>query len=126
MTGTPSRTARVPTARWDLKEAAGKAPNRGTRCAYEARNRGRGSGDFLARRHPERLRVDATGLGRRSRALPWEICARAMEGRTSPLGVARGAQKSAEGIPGCRTSPRPEQVTLDRCRSLDDQSSRRK
>ena len=46
MTGTPSRTARVPTARWDLKEAVGKAPNRGTRTAYEARRRGRGSVGF--------------------------------------------------------------------------------
>jgi hypothetical protein len=82
MTGTSSRTARVPTARWDLKEAAGKTPNRGTRSAYEARSRGRGSVGFLARCHPERLRVYVAGLGRRSRALPWEICTRAIEGRT--------------------------------------------
>ena len=36
MTGTPSRTARVPSVRWDLKEAVGKLPARGTRTAYEA------------------------------------------------------------------------------------------
>jgi len=83
MTGTPSRTARVPTARWDLKEAEGKTPNRGTRRAYEARGSGRGSVGFQVRCHPERLRVYATGSGRRSRALPWEICPRA-ETRAGP------------------------------------------
>ena len=41
MTGTPSRTARVSTARWDLKEAVGKPPTRGTRSACEAADRGR-------------------------------------------------------------------------------------
>jgi hypothetical protein len=39
MTGTPSRTARVSTARWNLKEAEGKLPTRGTRIAYEAASR---------------------------------------------------------------------------------------
>jgi hypothetical protein len=34
--GTVSRTARVSTARWDLKEAAGKALARRTETAYEA------------------------------------------------------------------------------------------
>ena len=42
MTGTPSRTARVPTARWDLKEAGGKPLTRGTRTASEAWSHGRG------------------------------------------------------------------------------------
>jgi hypothetical protein len=42
MPGTPSRTARVPIARWDLKEAEGKSPARGTRTAYEANVCGRG------------------------------------------------------------------------------------
>ena len=44
MPGTPSRTARVSIARWNLKEAAGKLPVRGTRTASEAngsRARGR-------------------------------------------------------------------------------------
>src|SRR5690606_10667608 len=36
MTGTPSRTARVSAVRWNLKEAEGKLPTRGTRIAYEA------------------------------------------------------------------------------------------
>ena len=34
--GTTSRTARVPTARWNLKEAAGKTLARRTEIAYEA------------------------------------------------------------------------------------------
>ena len=42
MTGTPSRTARASTARWGLKEAAGKALTRGTRTVYEAIVCGRG------------------------------------------------------------------------------------
>ena len=40
MTGTPSRTARVPIVRWDLKEAEGKLLTRGTRIACEALCRG--------------------------------------------------------------------------------------
>ena len=40
MTGTPSRTARVPIVRWDLKEAEGKILTRGTRIACEASCRG--------------------------------------------------------------------------------------
>ena len=36
MTGTPSRTARVSTARGDLKEAVSKLLTRGTRIACEA------------------------------------------------------------------------------------------
>jgi hypothetical protein len=39
MTGTPSRTARVSTARWNLKEVEGKLLARGTRTAYEATTR---------------------------------------------------------------------------------------
>ncbi len=43
MTGTPSRTARVSTARWNLKEAVSKRLTRGTRTACEAAYRGQGS-----------------------------------------------------------------------------------
>ena len=39
MSGTSSRTARVSIARWNLKEAEGKLPARGTRIAYEALSR---------------------------------------------------------------------------------------
>lgn len=46
MTGTSSRTARVPIARWDLKEAVSKSLTRGTRIASEADHGGRGSVGF--------------------------------------------------------------------------------
>ena len=117
MTGTPSRTARVPTARWDLKEAAGKAPNQGTRTVYEADRRGRGSAGLRTQCHPKRRDVYAAGLGRRSRALPWEVCTRAMEGRPSPFEMwaesRRSQQRAARPMqrPEARTSnpgPMPE------------------
>ena len=47
--GTVSRTARVPTARWDLKEAAGKALARRTEIAYEAAVAGEKAHIFKAR-----------------------------------------------------------------------------
>ena len=46
MTGTASRTARVSTARWNLKEAAGKIPARRTEITYEAVPFGR-EGNYL-------------------------------------------------------------------------------
>jgi len=63
MTGTPSRTARVPPARRDLKEAEGKPPNRGTRSVYEAHGRGRGSGEARVRSHPGTVVRRCVGLG---------------------------------------------------------------
>ena len=47
MTGTPSRTARVPIVRWDLKEAVSKILTRGTRIVCEALCRGAREGRFL-------------------------------------------------------------------------------
>jgi hypothetical protein len=47
--GTVSRTARVPTARWDLKEAAGKSLARRTEIAYEAVVLGKEANIFKAR-----------------------------------------------------------------------------
>jgi len=47
--GTVSRTARVPIARWDLKEAAGKALARRTEIAYEAAVLGEEANIFKAR-----------------------------------------------------------------------------
>jgi hypothetical protein len=46
MTGTVSRTARVSTVRWNLKEAAGKILARRTEIAYEAVPSGR-EGQYL-------------------------------------------------------------------------------
>ena len=49
MTGTASRTARVSIARWNLKEAEGKALARRTETAYEAAAVGEKSYIFKAR-----------------------------------------------------------------------------
>ena len=101
MTGTSSRTARVPTARWDLKEAAGKPPNRGTRSTYEACSGGPGSVGFRTLCHPNRLCVYVTGLGRRSRVLPWEICIRA---------VHRAGPHRKVWSEECRSQPRARKL----------------
>ena len=75
MTGTPSRTARVPIVRWDLKEAEGKILTRGTRIACEASwPWGEEASVSEALCHPERPGVYAAGMEGRSRVLPWEIC----------------------------------------------------
>ena len=63
MTGTPSRTARVSTARWNLKEAAGKAPPRGTQSAFEAADRGRGGHGTQTRKSSGSIRSTCDGDG---------------------------------------------------------------
>ena len=79
MTGTLSQTARVSTARWNLKEAGGKVPARGTRTAYEAFSVGEEASVSKARCHSEQGCVDAAGIWDeghasypgRSAYLPW-------------------------------------------------------
>jgi hypothetical protein len=99
MTGTPSRTARVPAARQDLKEAAGKVPARGTRIAYEAIDSwARGPKYPKPESHPERSVVYAAGI--------WDEGHAPYPGRsgllpeTASVVVRRrvGSQKSAETI----------------------------
>jgi hypothetical protein len=63
MTGTPSRTARVSTARWNLKEAAGKPLPRGTRSAYEAADRGREGNGTQTRQSSGSIRSTCDGDG---------------------------------------------------------------
>lgn len=117
MTGTPSRTARVPTARWDLKEAEGKLPARGTRIACEASCRRRGSVGVQSLMSPGTVRCICGGCGRKVTRLTlgdlfaclWLV---------GPQGPTMGRQKSAEGNKGRRTGPRPEQVNPDRPRNL--------
>jgi len=113
MSGTPSRTARVSTARWNLKEAEDKTPIRGTQILYEATVCGRGSVGSQTQRHPERAGVYKAEMERRSHALPWEICPWA-----TLLGRSRGqpikGQKSAEGIVGRCSDQRPELVRAER------------
>ena len=99
MTGTPSRTARVPIVRWDLKEAEGKILTRGTRIACEASCRGartrRCPKPSVIRNGP--VYIYAAGMEGRSRVLPWEICVLASCEGCLPRGSPMGAQKSAEG-----------------------------
>ena len=68
MTGTASGTARVSTARWNLKEAAGKLPARRTEIAYEAVPSGREGQDL---QNPiviqEDGAVDAAGIWKEGR-----------------------------------------------------------
>ena len=69
MTGTSSRTARVSSARKNLKESAGKLPARGTRSVYEALSRwARRPIDSKPDSHPDRLDVDTTGIWEESHA----------------------------------------------------------
>jgi len=53
----------VPSASWDLKEAEGKTPNRGTRSVYEAHGRGRGSVGAQVRSHPGMAVRRCVGFG---------------------------------------------------------------
>ena len=104
--GTVSRTARVSIARWNLKEAAGKALARRTGTAYEAAMLGERANRLKAR-------ILSGKHGRRcgghkcegERALPGEVCQSAVMLPAS-RGVGMGWQKSAEGIVGPSTGPK--------------------
>ena len=99
MTGTPSRTARVPTARWDLKEAAGKALARGTRTAYKASMRwARGPKDPKPVSHPERVDVYAAGRWSEGHAPYPGRSAFSPNGLDALRGASMKAQKSAAAI----------------------------
>jgi hypothetical protein len=117
MTGTPSRTARVPTARWDLKEAEGKLPTRGTRTACEAMQGGRGSVGVQSPKSSGTLWGICGGDGRKVTRLTLgglSICL-VLGG---PKGLLMGGQKSAEGEKDRRSDPRPEHVNPARCHDL--------
>jgi len=60
--GTTSRTARVSTARWNLKEAAGKALARRTEIAYEAVTPGKAATTPKPSTCTEGVDVDAAGI----------------------------------------------------------------
>jgi hypothetical protein len=57
---------------------------------------GEGARGTEARSHPGQAGVDAVGVGRRSRALPWEVCPPAMcyPGREVRGGVGRNQQRA--------------------------------
>ena len=102
MTGTPSRTARVPIVRWDLKEAVSKILTRGTRIVCEALCRGAREGRFLK---PYVIRNGVVYMRR-----VWK------EGHALTLGalcacLARAVERqSGRSDKGRRSDPRPEQV----------------
>ncbi len=99
MTGTPSRTARVPIARWDLKEAEGKLPTRGTRIAWEASRRGRGSVGVQSPMSSGTLGGICGGDGRKvTRLTLGDLLTCLVLGLSR--GRLRGGQKSADGIVG--------------------------
>lgn len=117
MTGTPSRTARVPIVRWDLKEAGGKLLTRGTRIACEASQRGRGSVGVQSPMSSGTLGGICGGDGRKVTRLTLgalSICLRLERLR----GFSMGGQKSAEGEKDRRSDPRPEHVNPARCHDL--------
>jgi hypothetical protein len=91
MTGTVSRTARVSTARWNLKEAAGKIPARRTETAYEAVPSGR-EGQYL--QSPIVIReggaVNAAGI--------WEEGRANYPGRSVSLPLATGTVRCRDGL----------------------------
>jgi hypothetical protein len=123
MTGTPSRTARVPIARWDLKEAGGKLLTRGTRIACEAWSHGRGSVEIRSPMSSGLRLCICGGCGRKvTRLTLGDLSICPVLGR--PQGRLMGGQKSAEGDKERRSAPRPERKNLDRCRSLDHRRRR--
>lgn len=108
MTGTVSRTARVPGASRDLKEAAGKVLARRTGTAYEAAISGQGGHKT---RSPivirEDVDVDAAGIWNEGRAsYPGRSVVLPLVSGVlpSPRGAGMGLQKSAEAILGSCTS----------------------
>ena len=87
-------------ARWNLKEAAGKALAQRTEIAYEAVKLDEKAFTFKVRYLYGKLGCRCGGHKRESeRALPGEICNFAIE-LLSPRGEGMKLQKSAEGIVG--------------------------
>ncbi len=107
MTGTSSGTARVPIARWDLKEAVCKTPASGTRNAYEAGSRGR---ECVAVQSPIVIRTGACICERRgvkvTRLTLGDLHSRrsTMANRIERCG--EDVQKSADGKSGHRSDPK--------------------
>ena len=98
--GTTSLTARVFTARWNLKEAAGKALARRTETAYEAVMLDKKANIFKVRYlYGEHGRICGRHKREGGSALPGEICPSAIV-LPALRGAGMGGQKSAEGIVG--------------------------
>ena len=94
-------------ARWDLKEAAGKALARRTEIVYEACMLDEESYVFKVRYLYGRHARICCGHKREGEcALPGEVCLFVPLGLPAPRGVGMGRQKSAEGIAGPSTGPK--------------------
>lgn len=97
----------MPIARWDLKEAAGKALARRIEIAYEAVMPDEKANIFKVRYLYGRHGRKCGGHKREGGcALPGEICRPAQIVLPSPRGGGMGRQKSAEGIVGPSTGPK--------------------
>ena len=90
MTGTPSRTARVPIVRWDLKEAEGNILTRGTRIACEASCRG------ARQRRCPKPSVIRNGPVYMRRV--WKEGHASYPGRSACLPRARAAERESDGL----------------------------
>lgn len=111
MTGTSSRTARVPPARRDLKEAVSKTPAQVTQIVCEAFIRGRGS---VEAQSPMSFGTDGRICGGRG-AKVTRLTLGDLHTRRSMMAnlierCGDDVQKSAEGIRGRNSDRRPEQT----------------
>jgi hypothetical protein len=111
MTGTSSRTARVPPARRDLKEAVGKTPAQVTQTVCEAFIRGRGS---VGAQSPMSSGTGGRICGGRG-AKVTRLTLGDLHSRRSMMAnlierCGDDVQKSAEGIRGRSSDQRPEQT----------------
>ena len=117
MTGTSSRTARVPTRRWDLKEAGGKLLTRGTRTVSEAVHHGQGSVGVRSPKSSRMMSCIYGGNGRKvTRLTLGDLCSCLVLGRSRDSLMA--VQKSAEGIVG---QSQVRLVRHSRCESRSQQ-----
>ena len=104
--GTISWTARVSIARWNLKEAAGKALARRTEIAYEACKLDERATIFKVQYLYGKLVRRCGGHKREGEsALPGEICQLVTYYHHREV-MRKSWQKSAEGIVGSTTEPK--------------------
>jgi len=124
MPGTPSQTARGSTVRWDLQEAAGTRPTRGTRTACEAAEYGRGRVGVRSPMAAGILRCRCGGDGGQVTRLTLGALSTGRRlGRSR--GFPTGGQKSAEGEKDRRRDARPERGNLARGHNLVSRRRRR-
>ena len=100
------------TARWDLKEAAGKALTRRTGTAYEAAILDEGANRLKVRYLHGKYGSICSGYKREGDSvLPGEVCPACHVLRSS-RGDGKGWQKSAEGIVGSYRTEGPNLLLI--------------